>query len=124
MDLSHVSASNHFAAWMIGGTLVLGSAYFYQVHTDLRREHCQSEYNSAFAEQARIRSVLSAASDEAQTNLISGVGKLILAKPTTDPKVMEQRITAYRNLFVDFNRVTAQVEKDRAANPLPVTPDC
>lgn len=109
--------------WAIGVLLLAGGSY-YVLHQEESRSSCQAQYNAAFTEQAAIRSRLSTVSDKAQTDLISGVGRLILAPPTKDPKVLDKRAKSYVKLFVDFDKVVDQVEKDRAATPLPVTPDC
>lgn len=109
--------------WAAAVLLLAGGSY-YVLHQEEARSTCQAQYNEAFTQQAEIRSRLSAASDKAQSDFISGVGKLILAPPSTDKKVLDKRAKAFAKLFVDFDRVVAQVEKDRAANPLPVTPDC
>lgn len=109
--------------WAAGILLLAGGSY-YVLHQMEARSACQTQYNTVFAEQASIRARLSAASDQAQSDFISGAGKLILAPPTTDKKVLDKRSKAFAKLFVDFDRVVDQVEKDRAANPLPVTPNC
>lgn len=115
---------NHKGTLWVVGALLAGGAYAYQVNDEHNRASCQAQYNTAFAEQAKIRSKISAASDAAQTDLIAGVGKLILAPPSTNPEVLKKRGATYRSLFVEFNRVVDQVEKDRAATPLPETPNC
>lgn len=114
---------NKSVLWVAGALLLAGSSY-YVLHQEESRSACQAQYNAAFTQQAAIRSRLSAASDKAQTDLISGVGALTLAPPSKDPKVLKQRGEAYLKLFKDFNLVVAQVEKDCAATPLPVTPNC
>lgn len=126
-----VTASNKFAAWMISGAIVLGGTYFYQVYQqredakrDSVRATCQSQYNVAFATQLTERSRLAAASDDAKNELLGGISKLILAPQTTDPKVQAKRAADFQKLFRTFDKAVEQVEKDRAATPLPTIPNC
>lgn len=116
--------NRHAGAFMILLALGLGATYAVNLHQEQNRTDCQAEYNLAFATQIKVRSSLSAASDKAQTDLIAGVGSLVAAPPTKDAKELARRGMQYRNLFLDFNKVVDQVEKDRAATPLPEFPNC
>ncbi len=116
--------SNHIAVILTTSAVVIGGAYFYQVTAEQDRAACQAEYNTAFAVQITERARLSAASDDAKTDLLSGISKIVFAPPTTDPKAQVKRAEQFRALFSKFDKATAKVEKDRAATPLPTIPNC
>lgn len=104
--------------------LALGGLYTIQVHQASERAACQSGYNQAFATQLTERSRLSSRSDQAQSDLLSGVSRAIVAKPTADPKVQAKRREDFLKLFLAFDAAAADVERARAATPLPEIPNC
>lgn len=123
--------SNHIAVFLVSGALLVGGAYFYQVQGEKEQARsfaaqtqCQAKYNKAFAVQLTERSRLSAASDNAKNDLLLGISKMVFAPPTTNAKVQAKRAQSFRDLFTKFDKAVAKVEKDRAATPLPIIPDC
>ena len=116
--------SNRLGAILVVGALVLGGGYYYQVMQEHERAACQSRYNQAFSEQARIRNQFLLEADDARDHLLRGVGDLITAKPTTDPDVAAQRSATFRELFVEYAKKSAELELARENTPLPATPDC
>lgn len=114
----------HAGAILVCLALTMGGLYAVQVHQASERAACQAGYNRAFAVQLTARSALAAQSDQAQSDLLLGVSRLIAAKPSTDPKVVAKRQAEFRALFVAFDRAAAAVESARAATPLPDIPNC
>lgn len=110
--------------FMIVLALALGASYAVNLNQNQKQIECQSRYNVAFAQQLIIRARLTQQADEAQTLLISEVGKLTLSPPTKEIKELERRALRYQQLFRDFDVSLAKVEAERAANPLPPIPDC
>lgn len=104
--------------------LVIGVTYALQVHSQEVRAHCQASYDKAFSQQLTDRSHFVDEDTNSVTALLSGVGKLIALPPTKDPKVMAARDKTFRDLFVAFDRDRAALAADKAAHPLPPTPDC
>lgn len=91
---------------------------------DAARAECQANYNHAFATQLTERSRIGTQLSDAQTMILSNIGHAIAVKPSTDPKVTKQRATDFLNLFKDFDKTTEEIQKNRAATPLPPIPDC
>jgi len=118
--------------WLVMVLAVLfGGIYAAEVHHEHVRAHqesvraaCQAEYNHAFATQLTERSRLSAAVSEAQTHILSEIGKALSAPPAKSEKEEKARVKAFLKLFSDFDKNTDQISKDRAATPLPPIPDC
>lgn len=104
--------------------MAMGGLYLVAVHQESERAACQAGYNQAFAVQLTERSKLSARSDQAQSDLLSGVSKALVARPTADPKVAAERRAAFLKLFSAFDKAAADVERARAETPLPTIPDC
>lgn len=111
--------------------IIFGGVYAVEVHQEHVRAHkaavfanCQSEYNKAFATQLIERSRLSTATSDAQTHILSEIGKALAAPPTTDAKVQAKRVAAFFDLFTQFDKNTDQIAADRLATPLPPIPDC
>lgn len=114
----------HAGAVLVCLALTMGGLYVVQVYQASERAACQASYNRAFAVQLTTRTNLAAQSDRAQSDLLSGVSKAITAKPTTDPKVADQRRREFLLLFDRFDRAADAVERARKATPLPAIPDC
>jgi hypothetical protein len=123
---------------LIVAALVFGGVYAAEVRSEhvharqqaalaeefARKTACQAEYNKAFATQLTERSRLSSATSDAQTHILSEIGKAIAAPPTKDKKVQAKRTKDFLNLFVQFDKNTNLIAAERAATPLPPIPDC
>lgn len=116
---------------LIVGALILGGGYYRQAHEESVHSHqqaqfaaCQARYNTAFATQLLERSKISTSLSDAQTRILSDIGKALAAKPTKDPAVVKQRTADFLNLFTEFDSVTAEIANTRTATPLPEIPNC
>lgn len=109
---------------MIIMALLLGGTYAVNLHQERERVACQTEYNRVFTVQLHERSRLSAASDDSKTRLLQAMGKALLSKPEKDKKKEAKRVADFLDLFRAYNKEVTQLEKDRAATPLPPIPTC
>lgn len=108
----------------IAVALIAGGSYYYQVSEREDSERCQAEYNKVFTEQLRERSRLNTSSDDAKTELLAGLGKLVQAKPTVDEKKRAKRNQKFVQLFRDYDAITMKIAADREATKLPEFPSC
>ncbi len=104
--------------------LTMGGLYVVAVYQEAQRTACQASYNAAFSSQLTIRSTLTARADQAQSDLLEGVSRLVTAKPSTNPKVNAERQADFLRLFRSFDAATEAVRSAREATPLPTIPSC
>lgn len=95
--------------------------YVYFSYTTAVSTRCQAKYNRVFAEQVYLRAEFTARADAAVDGLISGFVAAVSGPPETNPKVAQART---RKLFLAYRDARAEVTAAKAANPLPVPPDC
>lgn len=117
---------NHWAGLvMIVFAIVGGAIYYVQLQEQGERARCQSEVNAAVSANIKIRSQITQRSDEAQSALLAGVGKLVLNPvPVTDIAKRKKTGEEYMKLFRAFNKAADEVEAARAANPVPDIREC
>jgi hypothetical protein len=111
--------------------VLIGATSWYQMdqvadqgRTDKRVAECQARYNQAFAQQLIIRSKLFSESDQIRDDLITRVGKQVLAPRSADPAEIAKRRAEMKRYFRDYARKSAASERHRNETPLPPIPDC
>lgn len=117
-------AGKQAGVWLMAGALLVGGGYYYQVRQMQEQEQCQARYNTTFTEQARIRNEFLTRADDARDHLLTGVSQLVLAEPTKNQKVLEDRDRKFRELFITYGQEIKALNEARENTPLPAIPDC
>jgi hypothetical protein len=103
--------------------VLMGVQYMYQINQDRRTSACQTQFNQAFAKQLTIRSELASQAQANVDKIILSVGKIIASSTSVKDPAERKRLTAeYRNLFTDFARESAEIQRKRNNTPLPKLP--
>lgn len=105
-----------FGAFLMVVSILLGGAYYKQVH-------CQASYNRAFAKSLDARSAAANARTDALDDVVGGVGEIILNPPMTPAEKAEAAVK-YPHLFQAFAVAKIRNDKARDDNPYPEIPNC